>query len=106
MMRPMTLRLISLTTLVLALSVGCGGGSTASEEPQPAATEEPAGGGEDVEQTERPLLSTEECEQQGGTVVGDIGDGATMRPDYVCPSGGQPLGNVPLGIEGSVCCPQ
>lgn len=54
---------------------------------------------------ERPSMSAEECEQQGGTVVGDIGDGAVHRSDYVCPSGGRPIGSVPLGVEGSVCCP-
>lgn len=97
---------VSLTTLVLALSIGCGGGSSPSEEPEPARAEDPSSGAEDVPQSERELLSAEECEQRGGTVVGDIGDGATMQPDYVCPSGAPPIANVPLGIEGSVCCPQ
>ncbi len=55
---------------------------------------------------ERPSMSAEECTAAGGTVVGDIGDGATQRPDYVCESGQPPIGTVPLGIEGSVCCPQ
>jgi hypothetical protein len=56
------------------------------------------------------LLTAEECEAKGGSVVGDIGDGATQRPDYVCPSGGAPMGNIkapaggPMGVEGSVCC--
>ncbi|MEJ7733897.1 MAG: hypothetical protein WKG00_32475 [Polyangiaceae bacterium] len=60
----------------------------------------------------RPSLTAEECAARGGTVVGDIGDGATHRPDYVCQSGGAPLGNVkppaggPVAIEGSVCCPK
>ena len=35
-------------------------------------------------------LTPEECEKQGGHVVGDIGDGATSRPDYRCPGSGQP----------------
>jgi hypothetical protein len=56
-------------------------------------------------------VTAEQCESSGGTVVGDIGDGATQRSDYVCPSGKAPLGNVtppeggPIPIEGSVCCP-
>ena len=59
----------------------------------------------------RTALPQAACEAQGGTVVGDIGDGATQRPDYVCPSGKPPLGNIaapaggPMPIEGAVCCP-
>jgi hypothetical protein len=59
----------------------------------------------------RPSLTADECTAKGGSVVGDIGDGATQRPDYVCASGGAPLGNIkapeggPMGVEGSVCCP-
>ena len=62
--------------------------------------------------SERKSLAQEECEAQGGSVVGDIGDGATQRPDYVCPSGKPPLGNIappaggPVAIEGAVCCPR
>lgn len=58
----------------------------------------------------RPSLTAEECQAKGGTVVGDIGDGAIHRPDYKCASGGAPLGSVkppeggPVAIEGSVCC--
>src|SRR5690606_6763989 len=60
----------------------------------------------------RPALTDEACVEQGGSVVGDIGDGAIHRPDYVCPSGHPPLGNIespaggPMGVEGSVCCPK
>lgn len=90
------------STLALALAVGCGGSSEPAEEPA-----DETGGAEapvDEPAAERPSLSAEECEGQGGTVVGDIGDGATQRPDYVCPNGQPPLGAVPVGIEGSVCC--
>lgn len=61
---------------------------------------------------ERKTLAQPECEAQGGSVVGDIGDGATHRPDYVCPSGKPPLGNIappaggPIPVEGDVCCPR
>ncbi|HLT38743.1 MAG TPA: hypothetical protein VK034_20795 [Enhygromyxa sp.] len=60
---------------------------------------------------ERPGLTAQECEAQGGTVVGDIGDGAIHRPDYRCPDSGEaPIGTIvadpegPVAIEGSVCC--
>ena len=56
-------------------------------------------------------LTAEECEKQGGHVVGDIGDGATHRPDYRCAGSGQPpIGHIrvepgrPVPIEGAVCC--
>ncbi|HLM75439.1 MAG TPA: hypothetical protein VK459_22155 [Polyangiaceae bacterium] len=61
---------------------------------------------------ERKAVTQGECEAQGGSVVGDIGDGATHRPDYVCPSGRPPLGDIapptggPMPIEGAVCCPR
>lgn len=60
---------------------------------------------------ERKPLTQAECDAQAGTVMGDIGDGATSRPDYLCPSGKPPLGNItppaggPVAVEGSVCCP-
>ena len=49
------------------------------------------------------LLTVEECEELG-TVVSDIGDGAVHDPDFLCPSGDPPVGTVPFGIEGAVCC--
>jgi hypothetical protein len=60
---------------------------------------------------EQKTLTQEQCEAQAGRVVGDIGDGAIHRPDYVCPSGKPPLGHItppaggPIPVEGSVCCP-
>jgi hypothetical protein len=58
-------------------------------------------------------LTAAACEAQGGTVVGDIGDGAVHRPDYRCPgSGAPPIGAIanepggPVAIEGAVCCKQ
>jgi hypothetical protein len=78
------------------IALGCGGS------PEPEA---PSGGG-------RAKLSAEECEAGGGRVIGDIGDGATQRPDYTCPAGGAPRGDIvappggPIGVEGSVCCPK
>ncbi len=49
-------------------------------------------------------MSAEDCTAKGGELVGDIGDGAIHRPEYRCKSGSPPIGRVPLGIEGSVCC--
>jgi hypothetical protein len=60
---------------------------------------------------ERPGITAADCEAQGGQVVGDIGDGAIHRPDYVCPdSGAAPIGTItadpggPVAVEGAVCC--
>jgi hypothetical protein len=75
---------------------------TAAEDPKPA----PTGTG-----TERPAMTDAECQAQGGKVVGDIGDGAIHKPDYVCETGKPPIGTIkaadgaPVAIEGSVCCP-
>ncbi len=89
---------LALLLSIFALSIACGSPATNDEvEPSPP-PDETSGG-------ERPSLSVQECEARGGTLVGDIGDGAVHRPDYACPSGQPPIGSVPLGIEGSVCCP-
>jgi len=57
-------------------------------------------------------MTAQECEAVGGSVVGDIGDGAIHRPDYLCASGAPPSASIraaegqPIAIEGSVCCPK
>jgi hypothetical protein len=72
----------------------------------------PPSTGERVGSHEREALTREQCEARAGHVVGDIGDGATHRPDYTCPGGKPPLGDIvppaggPIAIEGSVCCPR
>jgi hypothetical protein len=69
------------------------------------AGQKPAG---DVVQTGGPMdgdpniLSAEQCEEKGGQVVGDIGDGSVFRNG--CPGSGTLLGNVRTGIEGGICC--
>jgi hypothetical protein len=91
----------------LAVWVGCGSSSSSpsqgnalAEAPQHAG----AGG--------RPKLTSAQCEAQGGSIVNDIGNGAIHQPDYVCPSGKPPLGDVtsppdgPRPVEGAVCCPR
>jgi hypothetical protein len=113
-----------LSALLLPLIVvACGAPPPADAPPSPTAPTEPAPTGPaseptsnavppDHEPAKRPSLTQQECEAQGGAVTGDIGDGATQRPDYVCASGKAPLGNVsapkggPIGVEGSVCCPK
>ena len=60
----------------------------------------------------RPSISAEACDANGGSVVGDIGDGAIHRPDYRCMNGAKPTASIqaapsgPIAIEGSVCCPR
>lgn len=81
-----------------SLITGCG-----AKQAQPAQPAAAAPG-------ERKTMAQGECERAGGSVVGDIGDGATHRPDYVCANGKAPLGNVApaagaIAVEGAVCCP-
>jgi hypothetical protein len=59
----------------------------------------------------REEVSRQECIEMGGQIVGDIGDGATRRDDYLCESNGEPpVANIvpdvdePIAIEGEVCC--
>ena len=88
---------------IVAVLAGCG---PSQPQPQGPAT------GDSVKAPERKALTQQECEAQGASVVGDIGDGATQRPDYACPGGKPPLGNIappaggPISVEGSVCCPR
>ncbi len=93
----------------LALASSACGASPAplpADPPAPPAASTPAVG------PGRPGLTQAQCEAQGGAVVGDIGDGATSRPGYVCASGKPPLGGIapagggPIAVEGSVCCPR
>lgn len=99
-----------LASLVL-LTACAGPGARPAEAPPslaPADGEVPAAETADAGAT----LTATECEQRGGHVVGDIGDGAIHRPDYVCPDSGKaPIGRItvepgaPVPIEGAVCCP-
>lgn len=56
-------------------------------------------------------VTRQECLEQGGQIVGDIGDGVIFEPDYVCESNGQPPVAIvvpapgePIANEGEVCC--
>ena|SRR3989344_3737682 len=44
----------------------------------------------------------DQCEQQGGYVIYDIGDGKVHVKG--CPRGQIFIGTVPVGIEGGICC--
>ena len=89
---------------VLALSLSaCGGKQSSPPTPTPAEPSGPPPGGGS--------LTAQQCQEAGGEVVGDIGDGAIHRPDYRCArSGNPPLGPIaapadqPQAIEGAVCC--
>jgi hypothetical protein len=90
--------------VIAVILAGCG-----PSQPPPTS---PSTGGPATGAPERKAVTQGECEAQGGSVVGDIGDGAIHRPDYVCPSGRPPLGTIappeggPMPIEGAVCCPR
>ena len=94
-------------TIRWVLAVVLAGCGASQPPPQGTPAGEPANGA-----PERKAIAQQDCEAQGGTVVGDIGDGATHRPGYVCPSGKPPLGDIaqppggPVAIEGAVCCPR
>ena len=55
-------------------------------------------------------LTRQECTDQGGIIVGDIGNGAIFEPDYLCEDGNPPTDFVvpapgqPIASEGEVCC--
>ena len=96
--RMKSIRTAWFVALLVSLTA-CGGASPEAEEPAGEELPPP-----DAEQAERPSMTAEECEAQGGQVVGDIGDGAIHRPEYRCESGEPPIASIPLGVEGSVCC--
>ncbi len=99
------MRIETLSWAAALAFVGC----TAPPNPSPDA---PSEGAAEAATADRPKLTQAQCEAQAGAVTGDIGDGATHRPDYVCPSGKRPLGNIvppaggPVAVEGGVCCPR
>ena len=94
----------------------CGRGqnepATPAGEAAAPAGEAPGGPPQAETGAERPSVTAQECEAGGGTVVGDIGDGAIHKPEYKCASGAAPTGSIraaeggPVAIEGSVCCPK
>jgi hypothetical protein len=63
-----------------------------------------------VNTTDRDVYTRQECQDNGGAVVGDIGDGSIFQPDYICEISGQPpVADIvqteePFAIEGEVCC--
>jgi hypothetical protein len=93
---------------------GCGGApapaQNASDLPAQSSVGSEAGPPEGA--AVRPTISAQACESNGGSVVGDIGDGAIHRPEYRCANGAKPTASIgtpdggPIAIEGSVCCPR
>ena len=92
---------------VLALSLSaCGGKQSSPPTPTPTPAPTPTSG-----EPSGSSLTAQQCQEAGGEVVVDIGDGAIHRPDYRCAkSGNPPLGPIaaspgqPQAIEGAVCC--
>ena len=81
--------------------------SAPAQPAQPAPSAEPA----PPAPSSGTAMTADQCTAAGGEVVGDIGDGAIHRPDYRCPTSGEPpLGPIqsepgqPVAIEGAVCC--
>ncbi len=101
--------LLAASALGLCLAA-CGGSSKSAVEPLPVSSAEPPSA--PGEEAARPSITAEACEANGGSVVGDIGDGAIHRPEYRCVNGAKPTANIsspaggPIAIEGSVCCPR
>lgn len=104
-------------TFALTLALVLAACSKPASDPNPPTTTTSAqpGGDEqpdvDSGSEQRPGITAAACEAEGGTVVGDIGDGAIHKPDYLCPESGEPpIGSIiadadgPIAIEGSVCC--
>jgi hypothetical protein len=95
----------------------CGGAQTEPTTPSSTGASAEASTAEPQPQAapgkgERPSMTAQECEAAGGTVVGDIGDGAIHKPDYLCASGSPPSASIraaegqPVAVEGNVCCPK
>ena len=99
--------------LIALVPTACGpkqGTTPPPGEPEAGAPGLPADEASDPEPSGEGMTAAE-CEAAGGVVVGDIGDGAIHRPDYVCPESGEaPLATIeaepdgPIAVEGSVCC--
>jgi hypothetical protein len=100
--------LIATVGLGLMLTTGCPkGGPDGPEPPAP----DPTTADSEPKPAEPTTLTSAQCQAEGGTIVGDIGDGAIHRPDYLCESGQRPIGSIvaeqgePIAVEGAVCCP-
>jgi hypothetical protein len=106
----MTTRWIIALCGALVLTAGCPTPKGEESTANPVTPAEPSTP-ETAPEPTRESLTSAECQAKGGTVVGDIGDGAIHRPDYRCESGQPPLGTIqaeagePVAVEGSVCCP-
>ncbi len=93
---------------IAGLASACGPNKPATNPPEPAAPtgeDPPPPLGDQHPTADRPTFTVEQCEDEGGTIVGDPGDGSVHREDYRCENGEPPIARIDSGIEGSVCCP-
>lgn len=103
--------LLAPSFVILAVSASLAGCASTQSPAEPAPTTAETEAEPPPSPAERPQLTAEDCTAQGGTVVGDIGDGAIHRPDYRCPGGAEPSATITssgggaIAVEGSVCCP-
>jgi hypothetical protein len=81
--------------LALSIFVAACGNSSKPDTEQPVAPDTVEPDGPDGEEA---VLTPEECEASGGTVVGDIGDGKAKCPDH------QETAKVSGGVEQILCC--
>ena len=114
------MRTLLVSVFATLVAAGCGGSQQGADAPNAAdpapasepATDTPSDAASSDDAPARPKLTAEQCEESGGAVVGDIGDGAVHRPDYRCANGSEPTGTIvapeggPVAVEGSVCCPK
>jgi hypothetical protein len=105
------MRISTLALGVLLLAACSKPPSTPPDSKEPVTEETPTEEEPAADPDARPEITAAACEEQGGKVVGDIGDGAIHQPDYRCPDSGEPpMGTIipepdgPVAIEGSVCC--
>ncbi len=114
------MRISTIVPVLFALLIACSKPPSNPPDNPPSTSSDPAvdpgadagaDAGADEGGGDRPGITAADCEAQGGTVVGDIGDGAIHQPDYVCPeSGVGPIGSIvpegdsPTPVEGAVCC--
>lgn len=96
-----------LKALLFTIALTACGGTKSAPPAEPA----PAGHEQGPEQGPDTSMTTQQCTDAGGEVVGDIGDGAIHQPDYRCAKSGlPPIGHIanepgkPAAIEGAVCC--
>lgn len=103
---------VAVSDLNECASTGAEESESGGEEVEPASGKNPddANQAPALNPADRDKLTSAQCQEQGGTIVGDIGNGAIFEPDYVCASGVKPFANIfagegePVAVDGAVCC--